>query len=61
VTIDQWAAVMGALPEGMTTLDEMFTASGRQPVVRVSSDDAEAFCTRLSQTAGRAYRPVRSA
>jgi formylglycine-generating enzyme required for sulfatase activity len=56
VTIAQWVAVMDALPEGMTTLDATFTASGRQPVVRVSCDDVEAFCTRLSQTVGRAYR-----
>jgi formylglycine-generating enzyme required for sulfatase activity len=56
VTIEQWAAVTGALPDGMKIVDETFTASRRQPVVRVSYDEAEAFCTRLSQTAGRAYR-----
>jgi formylglycine-generating enzyme required for sulfatase activity len=56
VTIEQWAAVMGALPDRMKTLDASFTASARQPVVRVSFDDAEAFCTQLSRTAGRDYR-----
>jgi formylglycine-generating enzyme required for sulfatase activity len=56
VTIAHWAAVTGALPDGMKILDETFTASRRQPVVRVSYNEAEAFCTRLSQTVGRDYR-----
>jgi formylglycine-generating enzyme required for sulfatase activity len=56
VTIEQWVAVTGASPDGMKIVDETFTASRRQPVVRVSYDEAEAFCSRLAQTAGRAYR-----
>jgi formylglycine-generating enzyme required for sulfatase activity len=56
VTIEQWRAVMGAVPAEMKTLDKRFMASRRQPVVRVSYDDAEAFCTRLSRAAGRDYR-----
>jgi len=57
VTIEQWLAVMGALPEGMQiVVDEAFTASARQPVVRVSYNDADAFCVRLSRATGRDYR-----
>jgi formylglycine-generating enzyme required for sulfatase activity len=56
VTIAQWRAVMGGLPEGMTAVDAAFRASPQQPVVRVSCDDAEAFCRQLSQRTGRAYR-----
>jgi formylglycine-generating enzyme required for sulfatase activity len=56
VTIDQWRAVMGVLPPAMETLNKEFRASGRQPVVRVSCADAEAFCRELSRTARRAYR-----
>ena len=36
--------------------DKSFRASGRQPVVRVSCDEAEVFCRELSRTARRAYR-----
>jgi formylglycine-generating enzyme required for sulfatase activity len=56
VTIDQWQAVMGARPEAMKIADRTFKASGRQPVVRVSFDEAEAFCARLSRATGRDYR-----
>jgi formylglycine-generating enzyme required for sulfatase activity len=56
VTIDQWRAVMGALPPATKALNKEFMASGRQPVVRVSYDEAEAFCAQLSRTAWRAYR-----
>jgi formylglycine-generating enzyme required for sulfatase activity len=56
VTIEQWLALMGALPPRMQTLDAAFMASGRQPVVRVSWDDADGFCTQLSRIAGRDYR-----
>jgi formylglycine-generating enzyme required for sulfatase activity len=56
VTIAQWCAVMGAMPERMKGVDAAFTASRLQPVVRVSCDDAEAFCRTLSQRTGRAYR-----
>jgi len=55
VTIAQWCAVMGAAPNGMTIVDAAFKA-GNQPVVRVSCDEAEAFCRTLSQRTGRAYR-----
>jgi formylglycine-generating enzyme required for sulfatase activity len=56
VTIDQWRALMGALPPAMEDLGKAYAASGRQPVVRVSFDDAQAFCTQLSRTTRRAYR-----
>ena len=36
--------------------DAAFTASPAQPVVRVSCDEAEAFCLALSRRTGRAYR-----
>ncbi len=49
VTIDQWRAVMGARPHAMKIADDSFKLSGRQPVVRVSFDEAEAFCARLSR------------
>ncbi len=56
VTIAQWRAVMGALPPAMMALNKAFRASGRQPVVRVTCDDAEAFCRRLSGITRRRYR-----
>ena len=56
VTITQWRAVMGAVPPAMKTLNKAFMASGRQPVVRVSHDDAEAFCRALSRKTRRDYR-----
>jgi formylglycine-generating enzyme required for sulfatase activity len=56
VTIAQWCAVMGAMPERMKGVDAAFAASRLQPVVRVSCDDAEAFCEKLSQRSGHAYR-----
>lgn len=57
VTIDQWRAVMGARPHAMKIADDSFKLSGRQPAVRVSFDEAEDFCARLSRRSGRAYRP----
>jgi formylglycine-generating enzyme required for sulfatase activity len=56
VTIDQWRAVMGTSPPGMKGLNNRFRVSGRQPVVRVSWREAEAFCVQLSRTTRRAYR-----
>jgi formylglycine-generating enzyme required for sulfatase activity len=56
VTIGQWRAVMGARPEAMKLAEGTFKASGRQPVVRISFDEAEAFCARLSRKTGRGYR-----
>jgi formylglycine-generating enzyme required for sulfatase activity len=56
VTIAQWRALMGAVPPAMKTLNKEFRASGRQPVVRVSHDDAEAFCNELSHRTRRDYR-----
>ena len=56
VTIAQWCAVMGDIPSGMIGIGAAFDASPQQPVVRVSCDDAEAFCHTLSQRTGRAYR-----
>jgi formylglycine-generating enzyme required for sulfatase activity len=52
VTIAQWRAVMGAIPG----VPNVFRADPRQPVVRVSCEDAEAFCARLSERCGRRYR-----
>ena len=56
VTIEQWRAVMGDLPERMKAVQPRFMASERQPVVRVSCNEAEAFCRQLSQTFERDYR-----
>jgi eukaryotic-like serine/threonine-protein kinase len=56
VTIAQWHAVMGALPDGMRAVGAAFAASPSQPVVRVSCDEAEAFCQALSGRSGRPYR-----
>jgi formylglycine-generating enzyme required for sulfatase activity len=56
VTIAQWCAVTGALPDGMKAVGAAFTASPEQPVVRVSCEEAQAFCRTLSQRSGRAYR-----
>jgi len=56
VTIDQWRAVMGARPEAMEIAEATFKRTGRQPVVRVSFDEAEAFCARLSRKTGCTYR-----
>jgi formylglycine-generating enzyme required for sulfatase activity len=56
VTIDQWRAVMGALPPAMKELNNKFRVSGRQPVVSVSCGEAEAFCAQLSRMTRRAYR-----
>jgi formylglycine-generating enzyme required for sulfatase activity len=56
VTIAQRTAVMGALPEPMQRRDQAFAASARQPVVRVSWNEADAFCMQLSTRTGRTYR-----
>jgi formylglycine-generating enzyme required for sulfatase activity len=56
VTVAQWTAVMADVPDAMQRLDRIFAAGERQPVVRVSWDDADAFCARLSATTGRPYR-----
>jgi formylglycine-generating enzyme required for sulfatase activity len=47
---------MHALPPSMKLLDRRYKASGRLPVVRVSHEEAEAFCARLSRRSGRDYR-----
>src|SRR5438552_840182 len=56
VTIEQWRAVMGSRPEAMSLADAVFKKSGRQPVVRVSFDEAETFCSRRSRKTRRNYR-----
>ena len=49
VTIGEWKTVMGDLPEGMKTdLADRFKMSDRQPVVRVSWNDAQAFIAKLN-------------
>ena len=49
VTIGDWKAVMGDLPEGMkTNLADRFKMSDHQPVVSVSWDDAQAFIAKLN-------------
>ena len=58
VTIGEWKAVMGDLPEGMKTdLADRFKKSDRQPVVRVSWNDAQAFIAKLNaMNDGYTYR-----
>ena len=56
VTLDQWRAVMGARPAAMTVAESGFKTSGRQPAVRVSFDEVEDFCARLSRRTRRNYR-----
>ncbi|MGB9365193.1 MAG: formylglycine-generating enzyme family protein [Xanthobacteraceae bacterium] len=56
VTLDQWRSVMGTRPEAMKLAESSFKKSGRQPVVRVSFDEVEDFCARLSRKTRRAYR-----
>jgi len=58
VTIGEWKAVMGDLPEGMKTdLADRFKMSDRQPVVRVSWNDAQAFIAKLNaMNDGYVYR-----
>jgi formylglycine-generating enzyme required for sulfatase activity len=58
VTISEWKAVMRDLPEGMKTyLADRFKMSDRQPVVRVSWNDAQAFIAKLNaMTDGYVYR-----
>jgi formylglycine-generating enzyme required for sulfatase activity len=49
VTIGQWRAVMGDLPEGMKSrLSDDFKASDNQPVVRISWSDAKTFIAKLN-------------
>jgi formylglycine-generating enzyme required for sulfatase activity len=58
VTIGEWKAVMDDLPEGMKTdLEDRFKMSDRQPVVRVSWNDAQAFIAKLNvMSDGYVYR-----
>ncbi|MEJ0078880.1 MAG: formylglycine-generating enzyme family protein [Alphaproteobacteria bacterium] len=56
VTLDQWRAVMGARPPAMKIAEGSFRKSGRQPAVRVSFDEVEEFCARLSRKARRIFR-----
>ena len=56
VTLDQWRAIMGARPEAMKIAESSFKKSGRQPAVRVSFDETEEFCARLSRRTRRNYR-----
>jgi formylglycine-generating enzyme required for sulfatase activity len=56
VTIDQWRAVMEVAPETIPRAERSFRASGSQPMVRISCDEAEAFCARLSGGTSRHYR-----
>jgi formylglycine-generating enzyme required for sulfatase activity len=56
VTIAQWRAVMGELPEGVMRLDPRFASRDDLPVVRVCRLEADAFCSELSARTGRSYR-----
>jgi formylglycine-generating enzyme required for sulfatase activity len=56
VTLDQWRAVMGTRSEAMKIAESSFKKSGRQPAVRVSFDEVEDFCARLSGKTLSAYR-----
>src|SRR5262249_4604630 len=53
VTIAQWRAVMGELPEGIMRLDPRFGSREDLPVVRVCRIEADAFCTKLWARTGR--------
>ena len=52
VTHEQWQAVMGSLPERFIGLDDKFKGNNH-PIVRISWDDAQEFCKKLSQKTGR--------
>ena len=56
VTLDQWRAVMGTRPWALNIAEPAFKKSGQQPAVRVSFDEVEEFCARLSRKTRRAYR-----
>ncbi len=58
ITIGEWKKLMGDLPEGMKTgLDAKFKKSDKQPVVRVSWNDAKQFIQKLnSRNDGFSYR-----
>ena len=56
VTLDQWRAVMGARPEMMRIAESSLKKSGRQPAVRVSFDEVQEFCARLSRKTRRTWR-----
>jgi formylglycine-generating enzyme required for sulfatase activity len=56
VTLDQWRAVMGTRPKTVNIAERSFRQSGRQPAVRVSFDEVEEFCARLSRKTRRDYR-----
>ena len=56
VTIAQWRAVMGDLPEGIIRLDPRFASRDDLPVVRVCRLEADAFCSELAMRTGRPYR-----
>lgn len=57
VSIAEWSAVMGDIPEGMKDLDGKFKESKRQPVVSVSWNDAQDFIKKLNARGdGYTYR-----
>jgi formylglycine-generating enzyme required for sulfatase activity len=58
ITIGEWKAVMGDLPEGMKKdLDAKFKENNRQPVVKVSWDEVKQFIAKLNtKNDGYTYR-----
>ena len=58
VTIGEWKKVMGNLPEAMKkNLDKKFRESDRQPVIRISWNDAKDFIAKLNAASdGYEYR-----
>ena len=58
VTIGEWKKLMGVMPEGMDSdLDDKFKENDRQPVVRVSWNDAKEFIRKLNaKNDGYEYR-----
>lgn len=56
VTIQQWVALMGDIPDGLDRVRGKVMESNLQPVVWITWHEAVAFCRRLQNKSGKAYR-----